>query len=179
MLNMFQLLLLLTFITACSGMDDPKLAFAEGDFETSYQLWKPLAEEGNPEAENYLGVHYYTGLGVKRDYAKALHWYESAARKGFPSAQRHYGDMFMNGHGTQQDFYKAFLWYFAASQQGNDEAKLKLESLTAGNKLTPNQQMHAKIDANEFILDVENRFISHDTYIKDKKLSGRQLETSR
>ena len=81
--------------------------------------------------------------------------------------------MFYNGHGVQRDYYRAFIWYFAASQQGNENAKLKLDNITAENKLTPNQQMHAKIEANEFITDMENRFISHDTYIKDEKLSDR------
>ena len=173
MINNFLLFLILALTFGCSKIDDPKMAFAQGDFETAFKLWKPLAQTGDPEAENYLGVHYYTGLGVKRDYAKALQWYESAARKGFPSAQRHYGDMLYNGFGIQQDTYKAFIWYFAASQQGNEDAKLKLDTITAENKLTPNQQMHAKIEANEYITDVQNRFISHDTYIKDKKLSER------
>lgn len=172
---MHKIFLLLIFVlfTACSKIDDPKVAFKNGDFETSYKLWMPLAKNGDPEAENYLGVHYYAGLGVKRDYAKALHWYELAARKGYPSAQRHFGDMLYAGYGIRQDFYKAFIWYFAASQQGNEDAKLKLELITSENKLTPNQQMHAKIEANEFISDVKNRFTSHDTYIKDEKLSDR------
>lgn len=165
---------LLTLISGCTTSDDPKVAFQQGDFETAYELWRPLAAKGDPEAENYLGVHYYMGLGVRRDYAKALHWYESAARKGYPSAQRHYGDMFYSGYGTQRDYYKAFIWYFAASQQGNEDAKLKLDSITSENKLTPNQQMHAKIEANEFITDPKNRFASHDTYVRDDdKLSER------
>jgi len=169
------LLLVPVIFAGCAASDDPRVAFQQGDFEASYKLWKPLAIEGDPEAQNYLGVHYYTGLGVQRDHAKALRWYESAARKGYPSAQRHYGDMFYNGHGVPRDYYKAFIWYFAASQQGNEEARLRLDSITSENKLTPNQQMHAKIEANEFITDMKNRFISHDTYVQDKtKLSERR-----
>lgn len=162
------LFFLFIFLSACSKTDDPRLAFKNGDYELSYELWKPLAMSGDPEAENFLGVHYFAGLGVKRDHVKAVKLYTSAAEKGYPSAQRHLGDMFYAGHGIQQDFYKAFLWYFASSQQGNDDAKLKLDTISAENKLTPNQQMHAKIEANEYISDVKNRFTSHDTYVKDK-----------
>ncbi len=154
--------------SGCSATDDPKLAFQQGDYKRSFELWKPIAMQGDPEAENYLGVHYYAGLGVKRDHLKAIKWYSSAAEKGYPSAQRHLGDMYYGGHGIQRDFYKAFIWYFAASQQGNENAKRKLDSITGENKLTPNQQMHAKIEANKFITDIKNQFISHDTYIEDK-----------
>ncbi len=170
----FLLLGILIQLAACSKTDDPKIAFEQGDYETAFKLWKPLAKNGDAEAENYMGVHYYTGLGVSRDFSRAIQWYESAAVKGHPGAQRHLGDMYYSGYGTRQDFYRAFMWYFAASQQGNQEAAYRLGAITSENKLTPNQQMHAKIEANEFIMDVQNRFISHDTYIKDKKLSERQ-----
>tara|TARA_B100000686_G_scaffold19486_1_gene17847 strand:+ start:2996 stop:3133 length:138 start_codon:yes stop_codon:yes gene_type:complete len=30
-------------------------AFAEGDYQTAYEIWNPLAKEGNTEAQNNLG----------------------------------------------------------------------------------------------------------------------------
>ena len=163
------LLVTLCLLTACGQPADPKQAFKNGDYKTAYELWLPLAKAGDPEAQNYLGIQYYLGLGVNRDFKKALEWYQKAAYAGFPDAQRNYGDMFYNGHAVPQDYYNAFIWYFAASQQGHVTAKLLLERLTDQNKLTPNQQMHAKLEANRYILDPEKRFQSHDTYIIDQE----------
>jgi TPR repeat protein len=159
---------ILTALLSCTGHDDPKLAFEQGKYETAYELWLPRAQEGDQEAQNYLGIQYALGLGVSRNYKEALKWYELAAKAGYPDAQRNYGDMFQYGHGVHQDFYQAFIWYFAASQQGHVTAKSLIELMTGSNKLTPNQQMHAKLEANKFILDPAKRFTSHDTYI-DKK----------
>ena len=161
----YLLITVLFFLLSCTGSNDPKHAFEQGDYEKAYALWLPLARQGDVEAQNYLGIHYYLGLGVKRDYKEAVKWFETAAKEGFPDAQRNFGDMFQYGRGVPQDYYKAFIWYFAASQQGHEIAKRSLENITGDNKLTPNQQMHAKLEANKFITDPAKHFMSHDTYI--------------
>ncbi len=166
MKTLFVLFILMVLsLSGCGKPDDPVAAFRKGDYETSLKLWMPKAEAGDPEAKNYVGIHYYLGLGVTRDFNQALKWFEPAAKAGLPDAQRNYGDMFQYGRGVPQDYYKSFIWYFAASQQGHETAKRSLENITDTNKLTPNQQMHAKLEANEFIIDPEKRFTSHDTYI--------------
>jgi TPR repeat protein len=152
-------------LTACSKETDPKKAFEKGDYETALTLWTPLAENGDADAQNYLGILYYLGFGVEKDYKKALGWYEKAAKAGNADAQKNYGDMINFGRGIQKDNYKAYKWYFAASQQGNEKAVRQIEVIAASGNLSPNQQMHAKIEANEFILDESKRFMSHDTYI--------------
>ena len=159
----------LVMLPGCSGTDDPYLAFENGDFDRSFNLWMPLAVAGETNAQNYIGIHYYLGLGVERDYLQALKWYGMAAKQGFPDAQRNLGDLYHYGRGIPRDYYTAFIWYFAASQQGNENAKRLLDTLSGENKLTPNQQMHAKLEANEFITDPALRFKSHDTYVDTEK----------
>lgn len=160
---MFGLILLL--LNGCGHHTDPVKAFESGDYQTAYRLWLPMAEAGNAEAQNYLGILYYLGFGVNRDYQKALDWYGRAARDGHADAQRNYGDMLHFGRGTTKDTYKAYKWYFAASRQGNEKATRQIEIIAASGNLSPNQQLHAKLEANEFILDEQKRFMSHDTYI--------------
>ena len=58
------------------------------------------------------------------------------------------------------------MWYFSAYQQGNENAKPQLDAIAASGNLSPNQQLHAKIDSNNFIIDKKNHFNSYDTYIK-------------
>ena len=153
-------------LCSCGKATDPKEVFHQGDYEKSLQLWMPLAKAGDKEAQDYIGIQYYMGLGVNRDYKEAIKWFEPAARAGYPDAQRNYGDMLQYGHGVPQDNYQAFIWYFAASQQGHETAKVALANITDNNKLTPNQQMHAKLEANKYIPDPAKHFMSHDTYIE-------------
>lgn len=168
--SILYLFVITTFIqlTACSGETDPKKAFDNGDYETAFSLWMPLAENGDADAQNYLGILYYLGFGTQKDYKKALDWYERAARAGHADAQRNLGDMINFGRGIRKDNQAAYKWYFAASQQGNEKATRQIEVIAASGNLSPNQQMHAKIEANEFILDETKRFMSHDTYINKK-----------
>ena len=168
LINSVLIICILFQLNGCGNETDPKKAFEKGDYGTAYKLWLPLAEDGNAEAQNYLGILYYLGFGVQKDYKKALQWYGRAAKAGYPDAQRNYGDMINFGRGVPKDNYQAYKWYFAASQQGNEKAEKQIEVIAASGNLSPNQQMHAKLEANEFILDESKRFMSHDTYI-DKK----------
>ena len=156
-------------LTACGETSDPRLAFEKGDYQTSYKLWMPIAEQGDPDAENYLGIHYSLGLGVDRDYKKALEWFGKAAKAGHPDAQCNYGDLYNYGLGVPKDNYEAFIWYFAAAQQGHKKAKIQMDSIAALGHISPNKQMHAKIEANTYIPDPNLHFMSHDTYIDKKK----------
>jgi TPR repeat protein len=152
-------------LSACGKETDPKKAFDKGDYETAVSLWMPLAENGDTDAQNYLGITYSLGMGVSRDYKQSLAWYERAAKAGHADAQRNYGDMINFGRGIQKDQYQAYKWYFASSQQGNEKALRQLELITASNNVSPNKQLHLKIEANEFIMDESKKFMSHDAYI--------------
>ena len=153
-------------VSACFKEVDPKRAFDNGNYKISFNLFHEQARKGDTEAQNYLGIHYSLGLSVERDYKKAHEWYKKAAKAGNPYAQRNIADMYNYGRGVDKDTYLAFVWYFAAYKQGNNNAKPQLDSISASGHLSPNQQLHAKIESNDFIIDKKNHFISYDTYIK-------------
>ena len=46
-----------------------------------------LAEQGYANAQYNLGVCYYNGEGVERDYEQAVYWYEKTAEQGQEFAQ--------------------------------------------------------------------------------------------
>ena len=136
---------------ACSksAEDDPVLAFRQGDYETAYLLWETLAHDGDVEAQNYLGMLYYLGLGVQKDYREAVKWYELAAKAGHPGAQRDLGLMYQSDRLGQRDFEMAYMWSFAAYQQGNPNAHSALDAL-AGH-LSPNRVRVLKQQARQCI----------------------------
>ena len=47
-------------------------AAQSGDFATALKEWRPLAEQGDAEAQEWLGLMYDRGKGVTQDYAEAV-----------------------------------------------------------------------------------------------------------
>jgi Domain of unknown function (DUF4893)/Sel1 repeat len=73
--------------------EDGVAAYQRGEYATALKLWQPLAESGDPRAENNLGVLYEKGLGVSADPDRAAHWYRKAAAHGHVSAQENLTDL--------------------------------------------------------------------------------------
>ena len=150
------LILLICVGIAAAGCSERKTAlqaFDAGDYATAFKLFKPRAEAGDSTAQNYLGVHYYLGLGVKRDLSRALLWYEKAATQGDPEAQFNYGLMFHNGYGTEPNITTAFKWYYASYRQGNPNAERYMNNLVDDNLLSPNQIDYGKLQAKQYIVN--------------------------
>lgn len=76
---------------AMAEMADPLdrgiLAFLKGDNSTALQIFRPLAKNGNKEAQYHLGYMYQTGTGVVQSSVEAFKWYALAARQGHNSAK--------------------------------------------------------------------------------------------
>lgn len=51
------------------------------------EWFKKAADQGNVDAQNNLGVMYYTGEGVPKDMAKAREWLRKAAAQGNADAK--------------------------------------------------------------------------------------------
>ncbi len=76
------------------------------------------AEQGNSEAQNKIGIMYYTGTGVTKDFGRAAYWFERAAEQGHANAQYNLGVMYDKGQGVAQNKKKAGYWYKKAAEKG-------------------------------------------------------------
>ncbi len=127
---LFALVLILLALAACStGHTDCANAITKEDFAKAFQLCKPLAEQGDADAQNKVGWMYSTGKGVPQDYAEALKWFQLAAEQGFAPAQNLLGLLYDQGQGVPQDNAEAAKWYGMAADQGFADAKLNLRLL--------------------------------------------------
>lgn len=106
--------------------DDVVAAHLRGDNDTAFRLVLPLAEEGHPDAQGFLGYMYDHGLGVAADIGKAVHWYRLAAEQGNAGAQTNLCASYANGYGVALDLKKAAHWCRLAAQQGYDGAQYNL-----------------------------------------------------
>jgi TPR repeat protein len=57
------------------------------DAAKAVELFKQAADQGNVDAQNNLGVMYYSGEGVPRDSDKAKEWFTKAAAQGNEDAK--------------------------------------------------------------------------------------------
>jgi TPR repeat protein/serine/threonine protein kinase len=84
--------------------------------------WEQAAEEGNCRAMVLVGDCYEEGVGVPRDYGKAMRWYRKAADAGHAAAMRNIGRFYQNGWSVLQDYTEAMQWYRKAADAGNASA---------------------------------------------------------
>lgn len=78
-----------------------------------YQLALAAPIRGKVNPANRLGMFYYDGRGVERDYAKAFQLLKWAEDNGGTPMRYYLGACYANGQGTQQD-YGAALRYLEA-----------------------------------------------------------------
>src|ERR1022692_4579856 len=81
-------------------------AYQSGDFVTAARLFRPLAVQGDAEAQFMLGLMYHDAQGFPQDYVIAANWVEKAAEQGLASAQGYLGYMYTNGQGLPLDTSK-------------------------------------------------------------------------
>lgn len=107
-------------------LEDGEAAYAAEEFEAAVSLWTPLAEQGDPAAQFYLGLVHSLGQGVGEDDAEAVRWYRLAADQGDAMSQFRLGLHLSTGEGVAEDDVEAVRWYRAAAEQGIPVAQLSL-----------------------------------------------------
>ena len=105
------------------SVEAAEAAYRRGDYATALELFRPLADHGDANAQNALGVMYITGQGVSQNYVEAMKWYRKAADQGFAIAQTNLGAMYYLGQSVPQNYADAMRWYRKAADQGNADAQ--------------------------------------------------------
>jgi hypothetical protein len=90
-------------------------AYAVGDYAKAISVLQPLADDGEPAAQFYIGEMYRFGRGFKKDEIRSAIWYKKAAMKGSPEAQYTLGMMYATGIGVNKDFVEAYRWLSLAN----------------------------------------------------------------
>ena len=66
------------------------------------------AQQGDASAQNRLGIEYFHGTLVPKNYFKACTWFRKGADQGNSMAQYNLSDMYYNGRGTDKDHLKSY-----------------------------------------------------------------------
>ena len=111
-------LALLPLVGQAQSPDDGWSALEGGDVDAAREIFAPLAQAGDPEAQFALGWLYGGGAGAP-DYAAALSWYERAAEQGHSEAQNAAGYIHDLGLGVPYDPDMAEYWFSQSAAAGN------------------------------------------------------------
>jgi TPR repeat protein len=95
-------------------------AWQSADYARAVAIWRPLAEEGDADAQFNLGQAYRLGRGVKIDLGSAQTWLERAAAQGHLDAQTTLG-LLLFGNGNQAEGAR---WLKQAADKGEARAML-------------------------------------------------------
>ena len=104
----------------CAIRGGEYVAYDRANYATAMKIWLPLAEQGDPQAQTYVGEIYEKGLGHSPDYALAASWYQRAAEQGYATAQVSLGQLYERGLGVPKDMLAALDLYRAASGLGEE-----------------------------------------------------------
>jgi len=101
------------------------------DHAQALALYRLAAAQGLDDAQNELGLLYYSGQGVARDYVESLRWFQLAAAQGHPAALYNVADCHENGQGVRKSKATAIRWYMRAQAAGSSAAAFELRRLRA------------------------------------------------
>ena len=124
------LFLMMALAPARADYDDAIKAYEHGDYAAALRELRPLAQQGNLDAQAKLGEMYLQGIGVKQDYTTAMRWLKQAATEGdIALAESSLGLIYYNGAGVKRDYAEAARWFQKAAEQGYADAQIGLGTL--------------------------------------------------
>jgi TPR repeat protein len=97
---------------------------------TTFQPSVPDSWQGNttkPQSQYDIGVMYFRGFGVKRDFAIAYRWFFMAANQEHARAQNDLAVLLSKGLGVEQNkSEEAYIWFLRAAEQGFADSQYNL-----------------------------------------------------
>ena len=104
-------------------------AYAGGRYTEAYE-WL-IQGANDPRCDYALGVLFYNGQGVERNFRRATEHYSRAADAGIVPAQVSAGFAYANALGVPEDFEKAAHYLRMAATSGEPAAKITLAEIYA------------------------------------------------
>jgi len=93
---------------------------------SEFDEMKALADQGDADAQFYLGNVYLNGEGLQENVVEAVKWYRKAADQGYVKAQFNLAQAYFIGKGVPKNVAEAVKWYRKAAEQGDANAQYNL-----------------------------------------------------
>jgi hypothetical protein len=151
-----------------SDLDDAVTAMRTGDFAEAYCIMRPLAENGDADAQYNIGWMYMNGYGLRVNDSLALEWWQKAAEQGHSDASFSIGMLYSLGDGeVSKDSDAAIDNYLVAAIDGHEDAIAILKSMMLRNDETISNRLYSIINDHESLFGIQRQ-------VKAKKLNARK-----
>lgn len=164
---------------AGAGLAEGVAAYERGDGKVAVAQLRPLARQGDAEAQYYLGrLYFYRVKGMRQDYRAAARWFRRAAEQGHAAARYKLGGMYFTGRGVAQNDRQAAEWWRQAAQQGHAESQNNLGVLFANGRGVPrNPTLAYALQA--LALANGNELAAENLRSKEAAMSTAELEAAK
>jgi hypothetical protein len=99
------------------------------DLTKAAKWCKKAADQGHCDAQFNLGLAYYKGEGVNKNFDNAIHYFSMASNQNHILASFNLGAMYFTGDGPDKDLSKAAHWFQVAAEGGLKKAQLALAEI--------------------------------------------------
>ncbi|TIL61962.1 MAG: sel1 repeat family protein, partial [Mesorhizobium sp.] len=102
-----------------SAIQKAQAAFIAKDYAEAFRQWKIVADAGNPDAQNNIGLMYWLGQGVAQNDAQAVSFWRKTAEAGNLDGASGLSQAYYYGRGVGKDDRLAFMWARKAADKGH------------------------------------------------------------
>ncbi|MBT8119999.1 MAG: SEL1-like repeat protein [Gammaproteobacteria bacterium] len=151
-----------------SDLDNAVTAMRAGDFAEAYCIMRPLAENGDADAQYNIGWMYMNGYGLRVNDSLALEWWQKAAAQGHSDASFSIGMLYSLGDGeVAKDSDAAIDNYLVAAIDGHEDAIVILKSMMLRNDEAITERLYSIIKDHESLFGIKRQ-------VKATKLNARK-----
>ena len=104
-------------------------AWSEGNYTLAHELLRPLSAQGSAVAQYIIGLMYFRGKVVEKDYKEAIKFLNLSAKQGYFRAEHKLGSIYSGSLLGKSDYRKAIKWFRLASGQGYAPSQYFLATL--------------------------------------------------
>jgi TPR repeat protein len=79
-----------------------RLYAGRGQLTEAFNWYRKAADQGDANAQYFVGADYKFGRGVPKDDAQAVVWYRKAAQQGEENAEIWLGESYIHGIGVNK-----------------------------------------------------------------------------
>jgi len=167
--NCWLLLALLVMFkpAVAEQLEDAVEAMRTGNFAEAYCIMRPIAEDGDADAQYNIGWMYVNGYGLRINDSLALEWWKKASRQGHIDASFSIAMLYSLGEGeVPRDTSAAIDFYLLAADAGHEDAASILKFKIVTDDRFIDGRLHSIIRDREALFGVER-------YVKANKLNAR------
>ena len=104
-------------------------AWSKSNYTLAHELLHPLSEQGSAVAQYIVGLMYFRGKIVVKDYKESIKFLNLSAEQGYTRAQHKLGNIYIGDLFGKPDFKKAIKWFRLASSKGYAPSQYFLATL--------------------------------------------------